>query len=44
MDAIDAALRELHQIRAPLIGEIHQSDDVTAGRADELLRGERGVR
>jgi hypothetical protein len=37
MDAIDAMLAELHQLRASLIGEIRQSDDLAAARADELL-------
>jgi hypothetical protein len=39
MDAIDAALRELHGIRARLIGEIRASDDASAVRVDALLRG-----
>jgi hypothetical protein len=39
MDAIDAMLRELHGVRARLVGEIRDSDDATAARADELLRG-----
>jgi hypothetical protein len=38
MDAIDAMLAELHQLRARLISEIRASDDVTAARVDELLR------
>jgi hypothetical protein len=37
VDAIDAALRELHGIRARLTGEIRASDDATAARADALL-------
>jgi len=40
VDAIDAAIRELHQIRAGLAAEIRQSDDSSAARADELLCGE----
>jgi len=39
--AIDAALRELHGVRARLVGEIRDSDDATAARADALLRGRR---
>jgi hypothetical protein len=38
MDAIDAALRELHGIRSRLVGEIRASDDATEVRAGELLR------
>jgi len=37
MDAIDAALRELHGLRARLVGEIRQADDASAARVDELL-------
>jgi hypothetical protein len=36
-DAIDAALRGLHAMRARLAGEIRQSDDASAARADVLL-------
>ena len=39
MDAIDAALSELHEVRARLVGEIRVSDDALAARADALLRG-----
>lgn len=38
VDAIDAALRELHGVRARLVGEIRDSDDASAARADALLR------
>ena len=38
VDAIDAALRELHGIRAELLGEIRESDDAAMARAKELLR------
>jgi hypothetical protein len=38
VDAIDAALRDLHSVRARLVAEIKASDDATARRADELLR------
>jgi hypothetical protein len=38
VDAIDAALAELHSIRARLIGEIRVSDDASAERTDALLR------
>ena len=37
MDAIDAALLELHGIRARLVTEIRASDDETAARVDALL-------
>jgi len=37
MDAIDAAIRDLHTIRAQLVSEIRQADDATAARADTLL-------
>jgi len=39
IDAIDAAIRELHTIRARLIGEVRRSDDQTAARVDALLAG-----
>ena len=39
MDTIDALLRELHELRVRLIGEIRASDDATAARADRLLAG-----
>jgi len=38
IDAIDAAVRELHAIRQRLIDETRQADDVAAARADALLR------
>ena len=38
MDTIDAALRELHELRARLVREIREADDASAARADELLR------
>lgn len=38
VDAIDAAVRSLHTIRAGLVSEIRASDDDSAARADELLR------
>lgn len=41
VDAIDAALAELHGIRATLIGETRASDDAAAERADALLRQNR---
>ena len=37
VDAIDAALRDLHTIRQELISEIRQADDASAERADALL-------
>jgi hypothetical protein len=44
MDAIYAMLRDLHTVRARLVGEIRHADDATAQRADAMLRGERSVR
>src|SRR6266436_1057808 len=44
MDAIDAMLRELYELRARLVGEIRAADDATAARVDELLRQCRGER
>ncbi len=38
VDAIDAALRDLHSVRQELITEIRDGDDASAVRADELLR------
>ena len=37
MDALDAALAELYELRARLVGEIRAADDATAARVDELL-------
>jgi len=37
IDAIDAAIRELHHIRQQLISEVQQADRATAARADALL-------
>jgi hypothetical protein len=37
MDAIDGMLRELHQMRSRLVGEIRESDDATTARAEALL-------
>jgi hypothetical protein len=42
MDAIDAMLAELHQLRARLVTEIRANDDAAAARADALLAGIRG--
>jgi hypothetical protein len=41
MDAIDAMLRELHQMRSRLVAEIRDSDDAAAARADAMLAGAR---
>jgi hypothetical protein len=39
VDAIDAVIRELHRVRARLVGEVRASDDeATATRANALLR------
>jgi hypothetical protein len=37
MDAIDGMLRDLHAMRARLVGEIRAADDATAARVDALL-------
>lgn len=37
VDAIDAAIRELHKIRQRLVSELRASDDATAARVDALL-------
>ena len=37
MDAIDAMLAELHQLRSQLLGQIKVSDKLAADRADALL-------
>jgi hypothetical protein len=42
VNAIDAALAELHGIRARLVSEIRASDDAAAARADALLAEHRG--
>ena len=42
VDAIDAALSGLHEVRARLVGEIRQSDDAAEARADALLERLRG--
>jgi hypothetical protein len=41
LDAIDAALRALHQVRQRLTDEIRASDDASAARVDRLLRDRR---
>ena len=43
MDAIDSLLRELHLMRARLVGEIRVSDDATMVRADALLERSRKI-
>ena len=37
VDAIDGAIKELHQIRQQLISEVQQADRATAARVDALL-------
>jgi hypothetical protein len=37
VDAIDAMLRDPHNVRQQLISEIRDSDDASAARADALL-------
>ena len=44
MDAIDGMLRELHQMRSRLTGEIYDSDEATILRADALLQHVRQLR
>ena len=43
MGAIDAMLAELHQLRARLVTEVRESDDLAAVRADALLARSRAV-
>jgi hypothetical protein len=38
VDAVDAALRELHGIRSQLVSEVRAADDATMARTEELLR------
>ena len=37
MDALDAALAELYELRSRLVAEIRESDDQTAARVDAML-------
>ena len=37
MDALDAMLRELYELRSRLLTEIRESDDQTAARVDAML-------
>ena len=37
MDSIDAMLRQLHQVRARMVDERREDQDIAAARADELL-------
>jgi len=39
VNAIDAAIRGLHEVRQRLTGEIRASYDASAARVDALLRG-----
>ena len=41
MDAIDGMLRDLHAMRSRLVGEIRDSDDAAAARADAMLANAR---
>jgi hypothetical protein len=46
VECIDAAMRELYQLRSELVGQVRAFDDETARRADALLariRAERGL-
>ena len=43
MDELDRMLRELHAMRARLVGEIRASDDATAARVDAMLASSHGV-
>jgi hypothetical protein len=38
VDAVDAALRELHGLRSRLVPEIRAADDAAMTRTEELLR------
>ena len=38
VDAVDAALRELHGLRSRLVPEIRAADDAAMARTGELLR------
>jgi hypothetical protein len=44
MDEIDRMLRELHQMRSRLVGEIRASDDASAVRADAMLAAAKAAR
>ena len=37
IDAIDTLLRELHQMRARLVSEVRQADDIAMERSAALL-------
>ena len=37
LDSIDAMLRQLHQLRARMVAEYREDQDIAAVRADELL-------
>lgn len=37
LDSIDAMLRQLHQLRARMVAERREDQDIAAARADELL-------
>ena len=37
LDSIDAMLRQLHQLRARMVAERREDQDIAAVRADELL-------
>ena len=43
MDAIDGMLRDLHAMRARLVGEIRASDDAAAARVDAMLAARRAA-
>jgi hypothetical protein len=44
MDALDAALALLHELRSRLVSEIRASDDQAAARVDALLADRGGAR
>lgn len=44
MDSIDAMLRQLHQLRARMVAERREDQDLAAVRADELLARARQLR
>ena len=44
IDSIDAMLRQLYQLRARIVAERREDQDIAAARADELLAGGGSVR
>lgn len=44
IDSIDAMLRQLHQLRAQMVSEYHEHQDIGDARADELIARTRQMR